>query len=68
MAFVGVFIFAGIGEEVLKLSVVSRLSNGKGFERLLNLVKSLKANDIPFKFNDHSPCGIVSSILQKTYK
>ena len=41
--------FEGIDEDVLKLSVVSRLSNGKGFERLLNLVKSLKNNDIKFK-------------------
>ncbi len=41
--------FEGINEDILKLAVVSRLSNGKGFERLLNLVKSLKANEIPFK-------------------
>ena len=41
--------FEGVGTDVLKLSVVSRLSNGKGFERLLELVKSLKKNEIPFK-------------------
>ena len=41
--------FEGIEDDILKLSVVSRLSNGKGFERLLNLVKSLKSNNVPFK-------------------
>ena len=40
--------FENINDNVLKLSVVSRLSSGKGFERLLLLAKSLKENNIPF--------------------
>ncbi len=35
-------------EEILKLSVISRLSTGKGFERLYLLCQTLKRNNIPF--------------------
>jgi len=40
--------FEGINQDTLKLSVVSRLSSGKGFERLLILVTQLKKENIPF--------------------
>mgnify|MGYP003510477446 CR=1 FL=1 len=35
----------------LKLCVVSRLSNGKGFDRLLKLVESLEKNNISYILN-----------------
>lgn len=41
--------FEGINEDTLKLSVVSRLSQGKGFDRLLILTKALKEKNISFK-------------------
>ena len=40
--------FEGIDDNVLKLSVVSRLSNGKGFDRLYLFVKALEDNNIPY--------------------
>ena len=36
-------------DDVLKLVVVSRLSNGKGFERLLELVRQMHSKNINFK-------------------
>lgn len=41
--------FEDVSNDTLKLSVVSRLSSGKGFERLLELVKQLKEKNIKFK-------------------
>ncbi len=41
--------FNGIDENTLKLSVVSRLSQGKGFDRLLILANALKERNIDFK-------------------
>lgn len=40
--------FEGIKDNILKLSVVSRLSNGKGFDRLYLFVKALEDNNIPY--------------------
>lgn len=40
-----------ISNDTLKLCVVSRLSQGKGFDRLLELVKSLEANNISYILN-----------------
>ncbi len=40
--------FAGISDDTLKLSVVSRLSNGKGFDRLLLLVQALENSNIKY--------------------
>lgn len=41
--------FSKVKDNELKLVVVSRLSNGKGFDRLFLLCKSLKDNKIAFK-------------------
>ena len=40
-----------IPQDVLKLCVVSRISSGKGFERLLLLVKELEKENIPYIVN-----------------
>lgn len=40
--------FEGTSPDTLKLSVVSRLSNGKGFDRLLLLVKELENSNIKY--------------------
>ena len=40
-----------IDKDTLKLSVVSRISSGKGFERLLLLVKELEEEKIPYIIN-----------------
>ena len=40
-----------ISNDTLKLCVVSRLSSGKGFDRLLELVKSLENNNINYILN-----------------
>lgn len=40
--------FENTDEKTLKLSVVSRLSSGKGFERLLIMCKELKLKKVPF--------------------
>lgn len=39
-----------LNNKKLKLVTVSRLSNGKGFGRVLNLVKTLKNNNIDFEY------------------
>lgn len=36
--------------EQLHLVTVSRLSNGKGFERVFNLVNTLKSHNVPFEY------------------
>lgn len=41
--------FETIEDETLKIAVVSRLSSGKGFERLYLLCESLEKNNIPYK-------------------
>jgi glycosyltransferase involved in cell wall biosynthesis len=40
-----------IDKDTLKLSVVSRISSGKGFERLLLLVKELEEEKVPYIVN-----------------
>ncbi len=41
--------FADVPDNILKLSVVSRLSTSKGFERLLILTEKLKEMNVPFR-------------------
>ena len=40
--------FQNSNEEELKLVIVSRLSNGKGFERVVRLVEALERKNIPY--------------------
>ncbi len=40
--------FLNVSDDILKLSVVSRLSSGKGFERLLILCNTLKEKNVKF--------------------